>query len=231
MKKIILALFLLSAGLYGSGIFVGGGSSSGVSGPGTSTTNGLATYSNTSGATLLSSSVTLNTAGILKFGDNTGGSADNNITFGTAGVLINQSPSNLDRLFIRGNVVNLSNAGSASQWASLESDGFYLYPVPGTSTHYSQIDFNTAGLIILGSDVPVSLKSNAKVSVVADTTGSALIGQGLVATTAVNGFVYIPTCAGVPTGVPTSKSGFAAMVWDSSNSKLYVYSTTWNAMN
>lgn len=47
------------------------------------------------------------------------------------------------------------------------------------------------------------------------------------ATTATDGFPYIPTCAGVPTGVPTAFTGKVAMVFDSTNNNLYLYNGAW----
>lgn len=62
--------------------------------------------------------------------------------------------------------------------------------------------------------------------------GNVSIGTGSLATTATNGFPYIPTCAGTPTGAPTAISGFAPMVVDSTNNKLYVYiGGAWRVMN
>ena len=53
-----------------------------------------------------------------------------------------------------------------------------------------------------------------------------------VTTTATDGFPYIPTCPGVPTGTPTSISGFSPLVIDSTNNKMYFYSGgAWNALN
>lgn len=49
-------------------------------------------------------------------------------------------------------------------------------------------------------------------------------GGGAVATNATNGFFYVPTCAGTPTGVPTTKTGFAPIVVNTTNNKLYFYS-------
>ena len=64
------------------------------------------------------------------------------------------------------------------------------------------------------------------------TNGSVAAGTGSLATNATNGFFYIPTCAGVPTGVPTAISGFAPMVIDSTDNRLYVYvGGSWLAIN
>ncbi len=65
-----------------------------------------------------------------------------------------------------------------------------------------------------------------------DATGSVSVGVSSIATTATDGFLYIPACAGIPTGTPTAKTGLAPMVVDSTNSKLYVYiGGAWRVMN
>lgn len=56
--------------------------------------------------------------------------------------------------------------------------------------------------------------------------GSVVAGtRAALLTTAVDGFLYIPTCAGTPTGVATAKTGMAPLVVDSTNNKLYFYSS------
>jgi hypothetical protein len=57
--------------------------------------------------------------------------------------------------------------------------------------------------------------------------GNFALSSGALATTATDGFPYIPTCNGTPTGIPTSLSGLAPIVWDSSNHQLYVYGSGW----
>jgi hypothetical protein len=44
------------------------------------------------------------------------------------------------------------------------------------------------------------------------------------ATNATNGFLYVPTCAGVPTGTPTAISGMVPIVVDTTNNRWYFYS-------
>lgn len=63
--------------------------------------------------------------------------------------------------------------------------------------------------------------------------GSVVSGQlASLATTATDGFLYIPSCAGTPTGVPTAKTGKSPIVMDSTNHILYVYSGgSWVALN
>lgn len=54
--------------------------------------------------------------------------------------------------------------------------------------------------------------------------------QAALATTATDGFLYVPTCAGTPTGVPTSYTGKVALVFDTTNNRLYAYDGGWLAV-
>ena len=57
-------------------------------------------------------------------------------------------------------------------------------------------------------------------------SGSIAVGvQAALNTTATDGFIYVPTCAGPPTGVPTAITGLAPIVIDTTNNKLYFYSS------
>jgi hypothetical protein len=55
------------------------------------------------------------------------------------------------------------------------------------------------------------------------TAGSVVPGTAALATTATDGFTYLPTCAGTPTGVPSTFTGRAPAVVDTTGSKLWVY--------
>lgn len=62
-----------------------------------------------------------------------------------------------------------------------------------------------------------------------DNTGNIQFGNAAIATNATDGFIYIITCAGTPTGTPTSFIGRVPMVYDTSNDKLYIYNGTWKS--
>lgn len=70
----------------------------------------------------------------------------------------------------------------------------------------------------------MSLQTEGVERVQIDQLANVTAGGGALATTATDGFLYVPTCAGTPTGTPTAKSGFAPIVVDSTNNKLYFYS-------
>lgn len=59
---------------------------------------------------------------------------------------------------------------------------------------------------------------------------SVIIGAAAIATNATDGFLYIPSCAGTPTGVPSANTGRVAMVYDTTNNKFYVYNGAWKSV-
>ena len=58
---------------------------------------------------------------------------------------------------------------------------------------------------------------------IADGKGDVMLGS-LSGTAATDGFFYIPSCAGAPTGTPTARTGYSVLCFDSTNGRLY----TWN---
>jgi hypothetical protein len=56
-----------------------------------------------------------------------------------------------------------------------------------------------------------------------DSTSSVILSNAALPTSATDGFTYIPTCAGTPTGTPTTQTGTVPMVFDTTNTKLYCY--------
>jgi len=58
-----------------------------------------------------------------------------------------------------------------------------------------------------------------------DANGNIVLGaESALSTTDTDGFVYIPSVAGVPTGLPTAVTGKVPMQYDSTNHNLYIYS-------
>lgn len=57
--------------------------------------------------------------------------------------------------------------------------------------------------------------------------------ESALATNATNGFAFIPSCAGIPTGTPgASFTGKAPIVIDSTNNKMYIYTNSaWQPLN
>jgi hypothetical protein len=64
------------------------------------------------------------------------------------------------------------------------------------------------------------------------TTRNLIIGSGAqLATSATDGYMMIPSCAGVPTGAPTAAgAGQIPLHYDSTNNKLYAYNGSWRSV-
>lgn len=63
-----------------------------------------------------------------------------------------------------------------------------------------------------------------------DNAGNIVPGTAALATTATDGFIYSQSCAGAPTGAPTAHTGRVAMVYDTSNNRIYVYNGSWRSV-
>lgn len=94
---------------------------------------------------------------------------------------------------------------------------------------YMICDATYTGGLTVGTDgvTPFAVRTNAASRLVVDGAGNTAIGTAAILTTATDGFLYIPTCAGTPTGVPTAKTGLVPMVFDTSNNKFYIYDGGW----
>lgn len=77
--------------------------------------------------------------------------------------------------------------------------------------------------ISLGGARTFSLATNGANRLRADGSGNVVIGAAAISTSATNGFLYIPTCAGAATGSPTAYTGIAPMVLDTTNNRIYFH--------
>lgn len=90
--------------------------------------------------------------------------------------------------------------------------------VGGTGTNYGVMYLRTLNAGTQKDAITISEKQNV------------IIGSGALATNATDGFLYIETCAGTPTGTPTSVTGRVATVYDTTNNKFYVYNGAWKSV-
>lgn len=118
------------------------------------------------------------------------------------------------------------------------------YSTTGTNPAYMQCR-NTGGLAYIGIDdsagtafgvpyaygmfytgaYPIAFATNSTIRMRVDKDGNVIVNEAAIATNATNGFLYVPTCAGVPTGTPASYTGRAPIVVDSTDNRLYFYSS------
>lgn len=134
-----------------------------------------------------------------------------------------------------GNALAMRNGGSPQSWR--------VYNVQNSGTSYERafLSWSSNELLIGtekgssgGSARPLKLQTDGTTRAGITTTGNVYVGSGAaaLATTATDGFFYIPTCAGTPTGTPTAITGCAPLVADSTNNRVYCYlGGAWVALN
>ena len=121
------------------------------------------------------------------------------------------------------NFINFGVAGNTSYDYFLHNSNVgYLYIGGGSSA-------GNAAAIILGGSLQASNPSifevqvNGNAVITSPQVGSVLVGLASLATTATDGFLYIPHCAGAPTGTATNQSGYSPIVFDTTNNKIWIY--------
>ncbi len=63
--------------------------------------------------------------------------------------------------------------------------------------------------------------------ITADGPGNVVVGSAALATNVTDGFLYIPTCAGTPSGTPTTYTGRIPMIYDTSANVFWFYASGW----
>jgi len=113
---------------------------------------------------------------------------------------------------------NITIGGSAGSILSLGTSGStFGYLFYDTSNSAMELWNYSNSFMRFGTNNTERARITAAGSVVAG-------GSVALATTATDGFLYVPTCAGTPTGTPTAITGMAPIVVDTTNNKLYFYS-------
>ncbi len=202
---------------------------------------GAAAAGSLTGTTLASNVVT---SSLTSTGTLTGVTTSGNLTFTTGSNRITGDFSNAtvaNRVLVQSSTVNgVTSLGFIPNGTGIASGGtFYAnsdnlnspYLTVTSSTTAANIEANKTGTGV-AQDL---LLSNSGLRGVAVTSGVANVvigGTAALSTSATDRFLYLPTCAGTPTGVPTAIANKAPLVVDSTNNKLYLYTGgAWVAMN
>ncbi len=98
-----------------------------------------------------------------------------------------------------------------------------------TYMHYSEIDTIITNANTTGGGARMVFKTISS-AVMSETMSiddhtNLVIGTGTIASAAANGFLYLPATNGTPTGTPTSYAGHSPVVIDSTNNRIYFYSS------
>ena len=120
--------------------------------------------------------------------------------------------------------------GSWAAWNATNDRWEY----PFTSTYGASLQSfndNLAGDIIFYTAPSASVTAGNPITfnqrLTINGNGSVVIGSGALSTSATDGFPYIPTSAGTPTGVPTSNTGRVPVVYDTTNHQFWIYDGGW----
>lgn len=105
---------------------------------------------------------------------------------------------------------------------------------PGAAVSYGLFadQSQATGISVTLSGAAVALKGVANQALAITATATALGGVGALATGATAGHVFIPSCAGTPTGTPSAiPTGKIALQYDSTNNRIYAFNAgTWRSI-
>lgn len=132
----------------------------------------------------------------------------NSSTAASVGILFTANGQN-HRILTHGNGFTTAGAFAAGSM------------VIGSNTILNLVAENAAGVIGFYTGSTTNLRAQITAA------GSFVMGSAAIATNATEGFLYIVSCAGTPTGTPVAKTGRVPMVWDSTNKKFYIYDGSW----
>ncbi len=186
---------------------------------------------------------TLGASGVASFTNTTEASA-----IGTASVVLSGGLTSAKKILATGNIATSGTMIAGALAVASGTAGFYLKQGTNTAQEYG-IRFVHAGsdadYFQVGYDVNTALGTEANTLAFYSTqlsgyafavgrngkcssASSFIVGtNAAIATNATDGFLYLPSCAGAPSGTPTAITGKIPTVYDSTNNFLYVYNGGW----
>lgn len=102
------------------------------------------------------------------------------------------------------------------------NSGVYL-KVNASALYRLQIEASTSKLQIF-------VEGGSASALQFDTNRNTIVGTGAVATNATGPFFFLNSCAGVPTGTPTSITGQVPIVVDTTDNRIYMYNAAWKVV-
>jgi hypothetical protein len=161
------------------------------------------------------------TANVLTIGTQKGGSGTaRSVTLTAANGIINVDTAvNLRIANANGSYIYMNGPGGSGCGYFFNGSNYYGEVYNGSGDNWS-----LGGNTVLGGSSPVAaLTWNFPAS----GAGNVIIGTAALATNVTDGFLYISTCAGTPTGTPTTFTGRVPMIYDTTNNKFYIYNSGW----
>jgi hypothetical protein len=140
-----------------------------------------------------------------------------NLGIGTSspGTRLHSRSTQADNLRLEGTTARGSGSVFGSFFDPTGRKGFWGYAAALDDTFFISNEMNAQ----------LAFQTNAITRASITAAGNFCAGaQSALATTATDGFLYVPTCAGTPTGTPTAITGMAPIVVNTTNNKLYFYS-------
>lgn len=148
---------------------------------------------------------------------------------------INPYGSSMDVTLVRDAAANLAQRDGTN------AQTFRVYNTYTNDTNYERafLSWSSNELLIgtdkLGTGVarPVKFQTSGTTRGGITASGNVYVGSGAgdLATSATDGFLYLPTCSGAPTGTPSSITGTQPVVIDRTTNAIYTYGgTSWSAL-
>lgn len=123
-----------------------------------------------------------------------------------------------------------TTTGSEKTTVGYSSNVFVIRTSASGGTPRSiNLEAGTGGSVSFSTDgASTRWTINSNGHLVASSARNLYMGAGSTGMT--NGFVYIPSAAGAPSGTPTSNSGTIPLYYDSTNNRIYAYNGAWRSV-
>ena len=138
---------------------------------------------------------------------------------------------------VNGQIWNGNNAAGATSTmyvsvsGAAAGDPIYVVNVGGSSFWSLGLANADADKFKIAYGSSSSARLSSGVALTISTSQGVVVGNAALATSATDGFMYIPTCAGTPTGTPTNHvTGTLPMIYDTTNHKFWMYDAGWKGV-